>query len=84
LFTFPPILALAVVAASLGLAPSAHAQRTTLTVATFPDLDRAAKAAGAAWAKLHPEIDLKIVSLQYADHHTAMTTALATGSGCPT
>ena len=52
-------------------------------VATFPDLDRAAKAAGATWAKLHPDIELKIVSLQYADHHTAMTTTLATGSGVP-
>jgi multiple sugar transport system substrate-binding protein len=52
-------------------------------VATFPDLDRAAKAAGPAWARLHPDIELKIVSLQYPDHHTAMTTALATGSGLP-
>ena len=76
--------ALAIVAATIGLAaPSALAQKTTLTVATFPDLDRAAKAANAAWTKLHPNVDLKIVSLQYADHHTAMTTALATGSGLP-
>ncbi len=57
--------------------------QTTVVVATFPDLDRAAKAASTAWAKLHPDVALKIVSLQYADHHTAMTTALATGSGLP-
>ncbi len=78
------ILALAVVAAIIGLAaPSTHAQKTTLTIATFPDLDRGAKAASAEWSKLHPNVELKIVSLQYADHHTAMTTALATGSGLP-
>ena len=59
------------------------AQKSTLTVATFPDLDRSAKAASAAWTKRYPNIALKIVSLQYADHHTAMTTALATGSGLP-
>jgi len=56
---------------------------TTITVATFPDLDRAAKAALPRWHAAHPDIDVKIVSLQYADHHTAMTTALATGSGLP-
>eukprot|EP01136_Pigoraptor_vietnamica_P003076 Opistho-1_new@31852 len=61
----------------------ALAQKTVLTVATFPDLDRAAKAAAMRWAQLHPTVELKIVSLQYADHHTAMTTALATGSGLP-
>lgn len=78
--------AVLVVAASVATAQDAAqstAQKTTLTVATFPDLDRAAKAAAAAWAKLYPQIELKIVSLQYADHHTAMTTALATGSGLP-
>ncbi len=61
----------------------AHAEKTTLTIASFPDLDRAAKAATAAWAKVHPDVEIKIVSLQYPDHHTAMTTALATGSGLP-
>jgi multiple sugar transport system substrate-binding protein len=68
----------------LGLAvTAAGAQKVTVTVATFPDLDRAAKAAVPRWNKLHPQIEIKIVSLQYADHHTAMTTALATGSGLP-
>ena len=66
----------------LALTLSAQAA-TTLVVATFPDLDRAAKAAAPIWAKLHPDVTLKIVSLQYADHHTAMMTALATSSGLP-
>ncbi|MEP6504357.1 MAG: extracellular solute-binding protein [Betaproteobacteria bacterium] len=77
--------ALAVAAAAwvaLATATVAHAA-TTITVATFPDLDRAAKAALPRWRQAHPDVDVKIVSLQYADHHNAMTTALATGSGLP-
>ena len=70
-------LLLALAADMAGAAP------VTLTVATFPDLDRAAKAAAPRWKQLHPGVELKIVSLQYADHHNAMTTALATGSGLP-
>lgn len=62
---------------------AAAAQTTTLTVATFPDLDRAAKAALPRWKQLYPQVEVKVLSLQYADHHTAMTTALATGSGLP-
>jgi len=66
-----------------GALACAQAPQTTITVASFPDLDRAALAALPRWNKLHPEIAVKIVSHQYADHHTAMTTALATGSGLP-
>src|SRR5215468_459349 len=79
-----PALALACVAI-LGLAPegAARAEATTITVATFPDLDRTAKAALPRWQKAHPDVTVKIVSLQYVDHHTAMTTALSTGSGLP-
>lgn len=76
-------LAPTVFAMVLACAPAAWAQKTTLTVATFPDLDRAAKAAVAGFQKAYPQVELKVVSLQYADHHTAMTTALATGSGLP-
>ena len=77
------MFALAAVAASIGFAASAHAERITLTVATFPDLDRAAKAASAAWAKTHPDVELKI-SRCSTDHHTAMMTAPATWPACRT
>ncbi len=73
--------AIAFALAVLGAAPALPA--TTITLATFPDLDRAARAALPRWHAAHPDIDVKIVSLQYADHHTAMTTALATGSYLP-
>jgi multiple sugar transport system substrate-binding protein len=55
----------------------------TLTVASFPDLDRSAQAALPLWRRLRPDVQVKIASLQYVDHHTAMTTVLATGSGVP-
>ncbi len=65
------------------VARPAGAARTTITVATFPDLDRAAKAALPRWRALHPDVDVKVLSLQYPDHHNAMTAALATGAGLP-
>ncbi len=56
---------------------------TTITVASFPSFDMAIKAAIPLYKKLHPEIDIKLASLAFADHHTAMTTALATGANLP-
>ena len=55
--------ALALAAAALGPVP-AHAEAVTITVATFPDLDRAAKAALPRWNKAHPDVAVKIVSLR--------------------
>jgi multiple sugar transport system substrate-binding protein len=61
----------------------AGAARTTLTVAAFPDLDRSAKIAIESWAKAHPDVEIKLTTRAYADHHTAMTTAIATGANLP-
>ena len=71
----------------LGLAallclPCAHAQQT-LTVAAFPAVDEIIKAAIPAWKKLHPTVDIKVISRQFNDHHTAMTTALSTSVYLP-
>jgi multiple sugar transport system substrate-binding protein len=65
------------------LAPAAFAQQKTLTVASFPSFDEAVKTAIPLYKKLHPEIDIKLVSLGYGDHHNALVTALATGAGLP-
>ena len=35
------------------------------------------------WKRIHPTVDIKVVSRQFADHHTAMTTALSTSSNLP-
>jgi multiple sugar transport system substrate-binding protein len=57
--------------------------RKTLTVAAYPSVDAIVKAAIPAWQKLHPDVDIKVISRQYYDHHTAMTTALSTSSNLP-
>ncbi len=61
---------------------NAQAQQT-LTIAAFPAVDEIAKAAIPAWKKKHPDVEIKITSRAYADHHTAMTTALSTSSNLP-
>jgi multiple sugar transport system substrate-binding protein len=71
----------ALMAAPLSLVLPARAAGTPLTVASFPDLDRAAKAEQSAWNLAHPDAPLRLVSRNYADHHNAMSAALATGSG---
>ncbi|MDH4482505.1 MAG: hypothetical protein QE279_07340, partial [Rhodoferax sp.] len=49
-----------------------HAQaQQVLTIAAFPAVDDIAKAAIPAWKKKHPEVEIKITSRAYADHHTA-------------
>lgn len=72
-------LALAV---AIGACAGAQAA-TTLTVASFPSFDESVKVAIPLYKKLHPDVEIKLVSLAFGDHHTAMTTALATGSGLP-
>lgn len=60
----------------------AQAQQT-LTVAAYPAVDEIAKSAIAQWKKKHPSVEVKVVSRAFADHHTAMTTALSTSSNLP-
>jgi multiple sugar transport system substrate-binding protein len=66
---------------SLAIAP-AQAQQI-LTVAAFPAVDEIVRSAIPAWQALHPTVQIKVVSRQFADHHTAMTTALSTAVKVP-
>lgn len=66
----------------LGLGCAAQAA-TTLTVASFPSFDEAIKAAIPLYKKAHPDVEIKLVSLAFGDHHNAMTTALATNANLP-
>ncbi|MDE2393942.1 MAG: extracellular solute-binding protein [Burkholderiales bacterium] len=61
---------------------AAQAQQT-LTVAAYPAVDAIVKSAIPAFKAKHPNVDIQVVSRQFADHHTAMTTALATSSHLP-
>ena len=60
----------------------AQAQQS-ITVAAYPAVDEIAKAAVTQWKKKHPAVEVKVVSRAFADHHTAMTTALSTSSNLP-
>jgi multiple sugar transport system substrate-binding protein len=59
-----------------------HAQ-TVLTVAAYPAVDEIVKAALPDWKRSHPQVEVKVVTRDFADHHTAMTTALSASSGLP-
>ncbi len=73
------VLAAGVLAASAVRAAPARA----LTVAAFPLVDKIVEAAMPQWRQLHPDVELKVLSRPYADHHTAMTTALSTAVYLP-
>ena len=59
-----------------------HAQNT-LTIAAYPAVDEIARSAIALWKKKYPQVDIRVVSRPYADHHSAMATALSTSVGLP-
>ena len=63
--------------------PAAAAARRQLTVAAYPLVDEIVKAALPQWRRRHPDVDIQVVSRQYVDHHTAMTTALSTSVYLP-
>jgi len=69
--------------ATLPALPVRASARRTLTVAAYPLVDEIVKAALPHWQRLHPGVDIKVVSRQYVDHHTAMTTALSTSVYLP-
>ena len=57
--------------------------KQTLVVAAFPAVDEIVKSAIPFWKLTHPDVDIKVVSRQFSDHHTAMTTALSTSFYLP-
>ncbi|TJZ64049.1 ABC transporter substrate-binding protein [Chitiniphilus eburneus] len=54
-----------------------------LTVAVYPNLDEAIRLVTPLWKQRHPDVPLRFIARNYVDHHNAMTTALAAGSGLP-
>ena len=75
------------VAIAIGLLTALLTQQVqaqqTLTVAAFPAVDEIVKSAIPAWKAKYPNVEIKVVSRQFVDHHTAMTTALSTSSSLP-
>lgn len=54
-----------------------------LTVAAYPAVDDVIKASLSSWKEKNPGVEVRVVSREFADHHLAMTTALAASSGLP-
>jgi len=73
---------LAGLAGSPGISHAA-AQSGALTVAAYPALDLILREALPAWRARFPEIELKIVSRSFGDHHSAITAGFATRKGLP-
>ena len=69
--------------AGLGVSSGAAQAQPSLTIAVFPAVDEIVRAAIPQWQALHPNVDIKVISRQFSDHHTAMTTALSTRSYLP-
>ncbi|MDR7333742.1 extracellular solute-binding protein [Roseateles asaccharophilus] len=68
----------------LGAGPAlAATDRQPLTVAAFPLVDVIAKDLLKDWGRTHPGVRTHVISRQYDDHHTAMTTALSTSGHLP-
>ncbi len=65
------------------LTPFLVQAQQVITIAAFPAVDEIAKAAIPLWKKTHPNVEVKVVSRAFPDHHTAMTTALSTSSNLP-
>jgi len=78
-----PLTRTAVIAAAAMLTLATAQAQQSITIAAFPAVDDIAKAAIPIWKKTHPTVEVKVVSRAFADHHTAMTTALSTSSNLP-
>lgn len=63
--------------------PAAFAQGQVLTVTAYPAVDEIIKGAIPTWKKLHPDVEIRLISREMENHHTAMTTALSTRSNLP-
>ena len=62
---------------------SAQGAPQRLNVAAYPKLDAIVRAALPAWQARHPGVQVEVISREMNDHHTAMITALSTGSHLP-
>lgn len=51
----------------------------SLTIAAFSAMGEIVRAAVPAWKKLHPNVDIKVVSRQFNDHYTTIATPCFSG-----
>jgi multiple sugar transport system substrate-binding protein len=63
-------------AAAPSTAGASSGSDVELTVASYPSFDESVKAALPRWRALHPNIQVKLRSLSYGDHHATTLSAL--------
>ncbi|MBU4509429.1 extracellular solute-binding protein, partial [bacterium] len=74
------LLIVGLVLVNIGLV---QAEKTTITVSVYPDLDSVIKAILPAFNVLNPDIEVVLDVAGYGDHHTKLLTQLAAGKGVP-
>ena len=83
----PPARRDVLIAAGAVMAAPARSVRAAsprrLSLAAYPLVDQIVRDALPAWQRAHPGVEVEVISRQYADHHTAMTTALSTSAHLP-
>lgn len=77
------LVTLLVVGLILGGGLLAQEQKTTITIAVYPDLDSVVKAVLPAFNALYPDIEVELEVAGYGDHHTKLLTVLAARKGVP-
>jgi multiple sugar transport system substrate-binding protein len=77
------VLSASVAVATALAVPAVMAQQKTLIVASFPSFDEAVKTAIPLFKKVRPDVNVKLVSLSFGDHHNALVSSLATGTNLP-
>ena len=77
------LLAAALTASVPSVGRAAAASNAPLQVAAFPLVDEIVRDLLKGWQRSHPGLQVEVVSRQYDDHHTAMTTALSTSGHQP-
>lgn len=59
------------------------ARQELVVVAAYPPLDEVVRNALPQWRKLHPEVEVHVLSRAYDNHHSAMMASLTTASNLP-
>src|SRR5437016_14133158 len=59
------------------------ADKVTLTVAAYDGFDAIVKDAIPGWTKKHPDVEIKLVTRIFTEHHPALIRAVATGTDLP-
>lgn len=76
-----PLKRTLVLLTALALAAGLAVAQRTLTVSLYPDLDSHVEQAIAEFEAAHDDVEIELRVLQHGDHHNALVTQLATGSG---